>query len=36
MNNAHIWSRLQDEYGGEVEMMPEDTDWMNMDWIIEK
>ena len=21
-------------HGDKVEMMPEDTDWMNMDWII--
>jgi hypothetical protein len=34
MNNAYIWSQLQELYGNKVEMMPEDTDWMNMDWII--
>ena len=34
MNNAHIWGQLQKLHGDKVEMMPEDTDWMNMDWII--
>lgn len=34
MNNAHIWARLQELHGDKVELMPEDTDWMNMDWII--
>lgn len=34
MNNAHIWDRLQELHGDKVELMPEDTDWMNMDWII--
>ncbi len=34
MNTAHIWDQLQQIHGDKVEMMPEDTDWMNMDWII--
>ena len=34
MNNAHVWSKLEKLHGDKVEMMPEDTDWMNMDWII--
>jgi len=34
MNNAHVWTRLQELHGDKVEMMPEDTDWLNMDWII--
>ena len=34
MNNAHIWSQLQDMHGDKVEMMPEDTDWLKVDWII--
>ena len=29
-----IWDQLQQIHGDKVEMMPEDTDWMNMDWII--
>ena len=33
-NNAHIWSQLQELHGDKVEMMPKDTNWMNMDWII--
>ena len=34
MNNVHVWGQLQRIHGDKVEMMPEDTDWMNMDWII--
>ena len=34
MNNAHIWNALQERHGDKVQMMPEDTDWMNQDWII--
>ena len=35
MNNARIWARLQELHGDKVKMLDEDTDWMNMDWIIE-
>jgi len=34
MNNAHVWVQLQELHGDKVEMMPEDTDWLTMDWII--
>ena len=34
MNNAHVWSKLEKLHGDKVEMMPEDTDWVSMDWII--
>jgi hypothetical protein len=34
MNNAHIWAQLQKLHGDKVEMMPEETDWLDMDWII--
>jgi hypothetical protein len=34
MNNANVWSQLQEIHGNKVEMMPEDTDWMKVDWII--
>ena len=33
-NNAHIWVALKEVHGDNVELMPEDTDWLNMDWII--
>jgi hypothetical protein len=33
-NNAHIWTALQERHGDLVELMPEDTDWLAMDWII--
>jgi hypothetical protein len=34
MNNAHIWEKLKVLHGDKVELMPEETDWINMDWII--
>ena len=34
MNNAHILYQLQQIHGYKVEMVPEDTDWINMDWSI--
>ena len=34
MNNAHIWTALKEGVGDYVELMPEDTDWLNVDWII--
>jgi hypothetical protein len=30
------WRQLQDRHGDKVELMEEDTDWMNLDWIIDK
>jgi hypothetical protein len=34
MNNAHIWAQLQELHGDKVELIPEDTDWMKVDWIL--
>lgn len=34
MNNAYVWNQLQELHGDKVELMDENTDWMNMDWII--
>lgn len=34
MNNSYIWETMKKKYGDKVKMMPEDTDWMSMDWII--
>ena len=34
MNNVRIWDQLQRLHGDKVKMMPEYTDWMNLDWII--
>jgi hypothetical protein len=34
INNAHIWAQIQEQLGDKVELMPEDTDWLNMDWLI--
>lgn len=36
MNNAGVWAQLQEKYGDKVELMPEDTDWMSVGWIVEK
>ena len=33
-NNVYIWDELKHKYGDKVELMPEDTDWLNMDWIL--
>lgn len=33
-NNAYIWSEIEEIHGDKVELMPEDTDWMNTDWEI--
>lgn len=35
MNNAHIWAQLQELHGDKVQMMDEETNWLEMDWIIE-
>jgi hypothetical protein len=34
MNIVHTWNELKELHGDKVELMPEDTDWLNMDWII--
>ena len=36
MNNAHIMEQLKQLHGDKVEMLDEDNDWVNMDWIIGK
>jgi hypothetical protein len=33
-NNAYVWGQLQEHHGDKVELMPEDTDWLVVDWII--
>jgi hypothetical protein len=30
MNNAGIYSQLKDKFGDDIEMMPEDTDWIRL------
>ena len=35
MNNAYVWANLQNTHGANVELMDEETDWLNIDWIIE-
>ena len=35
MNNAYIWSQLQEIHGDKVELMDESTDWFKIDWTIE-
>lgn len=36
MNNASTWTRLQELHGDKVELMDEDTDWLDVDWSINK
>lgn len=33
-NNYYVWTALQEKYGDKVELMPESTDWLNLDWLI--
>ena len=33
-NNAYVWAQLQELYVAKLELMPEDTDWLAVDWII--
>lgn len=32
MNNEHIWHRLKEKYGDRIELMEEDTNWMEIDY----
>lgn len=34
MNIAPVLNNMMERYPDQVELMPEDTDWMNFDWII--
>ena len=34
INNAYVWNDLVALYGDMVQMMPEDTDWNNVNWSI--
>lgn len=34
MNNVGIWGQLEKQYGDKVEMLPEGTDWLKVDWLI--
>lgn len=36
MNCAYVYDQLKEMHGDKVELMPEDTDWLSMDWIIGK
>jgi hypothetical protein len=33
-NNAYVWNCLVERHGDKVELMPEDTYWFDMDWIL--
>jgi hypothetical protein len=34
MSTAGTWSQLQEKFGDKVEIVDENTDWVNHDWII--
>jgi hypothetical protein len=34
MNNAYVWTTLEEKHSDKVQLMPEDTDWLATDWII--
>jgi hypothetical protein len=31
-NNVYVYESLKQKYGDKVGIMPEDTDWLNVDW----
>lgn len=33
-NNAYIWEQLKNKFGDKVKLMPEETDWGKIDWLI--
>lgn len=35
MNNAHIYNKLIELHGDSIEMMPAETEWSEVDWIID-
>ena len=35
-NNAYIWAKLQELHGDKVQLMDEETNWLEMDWIIDR
>jgi hypothetical protein len=32
INNSYIWNQLKEKYGDKVELLPEETDWLNITW----
>lgn len=34
MNNSYVWKQLKEKHGDKVEMMDENTDWHEVDWVI--
>lgn len=32
MANSGVYNQLKEQFGDAVELMPEDTDWMNVEW----
>ena len=35
LNNAHVFTSLQKIHGDKVSLIPEGTNWLDMDWIIQ-
>jgi len=36
MNNAYIWNQLKEKFGELVEIVDENTNWSEIDWIIKE
>lgn len=36
MNTVGVWDQLEKLHGDKIELMPEKTDWMSVDWIVGK
>lgn len=34
ISNTYVWNAFKEKHGDLVELMDEETDWNNMDWII--
>ena len=32
MNNAYVWNEIEKRHGDKVELMDENTDWLNIEW----
>lgn len=32
MNLAGVWASMETQFGDKVELVPEDTDWLNLQW----
>lgn len=36
MNNGYVWDQIEQKYGVKAVMLDETTDWLKVDWLIER